>query len=106
TAPSVVAWSRGDELTSQRPCIERNQQDLSCRSVRLFSARTKVKPMNKLQTLASYENRLSRVVDHIYAHLDEDIRFDDLAEVACLSPYHWHRIYAAMRGETITATIR
>jgi AraC family transcriptional regulator len=63
-------------------------------------------PMNKLQTLASYETRLSRVVDHIYAHLDEDIRFDDLAEVACLSPYHWHRIYAAMRGETITATIR
>jgi AraC family transcriptional regulator len=29
-----------------------------------------------------------------------------LAEVACLSPYHWHRIYHAMRGETIAATVR
>jgi AraC family transcriptional regulator len=54
----------------------------------------------------AYEARLNRVVDHIYRHLEDDIRFDDLAEVACLSPYHWHRVYAAMRGETITATIR
>jgi AraC family transcriptional regulator len=62
--------------------------------------------MSKAQTNASYEARLNRVIDHIYEHLDEDIRLDRLAEVACLSPYHWHRIYAAMRGETITATIR
>jgi AraC family transcriptional regulator len=62
--------------------------------------------MSKPQTRASYETRLNRVVDHIYAHLDEDIRFNDLAEVACLSPYHWHRIYAAVRGETIAATVR
>lgn len=53
-----------------------------------------------------YEARMNRVIDHLYAHLEDDIRFDDLAEIACLSPYHWHRIYAAMRGETITATIR
>lgn len=62
--------------------------------------------MSTSRTKASYETRLNRVVDHIYAHLEEDIRFDDLAGIACLSPYHWHRIYAAMRGETITATIR
>jgi AraC family transcriptional regulator len=62
--------------------------------------------MAKLQTQASYQARLDRVVDHIYAHLDEDIRPEGLAEVACLSPYHWHRIYVAMRGETISATIR
>ncbi len=62
--------------------------------------------MHKAQTLASYEVRLTRVVDHIYSHLDEDLRMEDLAEIACLSPYHWHRIYTAMRGETVTATIR
>ena len=62
--------------------------------------------MSKPQTRASYDTRLNRVVDYIYAHLDEDIRFDDLAEVACLSPYHWHRIYAVIRGETIAATVR
>jgi AraC family transcriptional regulator len=62
--------------------------------------------MNRSRTRASYEARLNRVIDHIYAHLDEEIRLDTLAEIACLSPYHWHRIYTAMRAETISATIR
>lgn len=62
--------------------------------------------MSTSKARAGYEARLTRVVDHIYEHLEDDIRFDDLAEIACLSPYHWHRIYAAMRGETIAATIR
>jgi AraC family transcriptional regulator len=62
--------------------------------------------MAKQQTQASYQARLERVVDHLYAHLDDDIRPEGLAEIACLSPYHWHRIYVAMRGETIGATTR
>ncbi len=62
--------------------------------------------MRKAQTQASYEIRMNRVIDHVYAHLDEDISFDELADVACLSPYHWSRIYSAMRGETIAATVR
>ncbi|HEY1781547.1 MAG TPA: AraC family transcriptional regulator [Roseiarcus sp.] len=62
--------------------------------------------MAKQRTQESYQARLDRVVDHIYTRLDEDIRPESLAEIACLSPYHWHRIYVAMRGETIGATIR
>lgn len=53
-----------------------------------------------------YHDRLNRVLDHVYAHLEDDLSFDRLSEIACLSPYHWSRIYAAMRGETIVATIR
>jgi hypothetical protein len=30
--------------------------------------------MAKQQTKATYQARLDRVVDHIYGHLDEDIR--------------------------------
>jgi AraC family transcriptional regulator len=62
--------------------------------------------MTKQQTREAYRARLDRVVDHIYANLDDDLRPERLAEIACLSPYHWHRIYVAMRGETISATIR
>jgi AraC family transcriptional regulator len=62
--------------------------------------------MTRPQTQASYETRLDRVTDYIYEHLEEDLRPDLLAEVACLSSYHWHRIYVAMRGETVSATIR
>ncbi len=62
--------------------------------------------MNKRITQASYRDRLNRVVDHVHAHLDEELSFDQMAEIACLSPYHWSRIYAAMQGETIAASIR
>lgn len=62
--------------------------------------------MNASKAPTAYQTRLNRVIDHIYEHLEDDICFDDLAEVACLSPWHWHRVYTAMRGETITETIR
>lgn len=56
--------------------------------------------------MESYGMCLERVADHIHAHLDEEIRPETLAEIACLSPYHWHRIWTAMRGETLGATVR
>jgi AraC family transcriptional regulator len=62
--------------------------------------------MTKERTQASYNDRLTRVIDYVYAHIEDDVSFDRLAEVACLSRYHWSRIYSAMRGETIAATIR
>jgi AraC family transcriptional regulator len=55
---------------------------------------------------AAYEARLRRVSSHIYEHLDEDLDMDRLAEIACLSPYHWHRIYRAVHGETPAATVK
>jgi AraC family transcriptional regulator len=53
-----------------------------------------------------YDERLRRVLSYIHDHLEEDIDVTRLAEVACLSPYHWHRIYRAIRGETLAATVR
>lgn len=61
--------------------------------------------MNMLQPLASHEARLNRVIDYVYDRLEEDIGVDRLAEIACLSPFHWHRVYTAMRGETLAATV-
>jgi AraC family transcriptional regulator len=55
---------------------------------------------------AAYEARFSRVTAFIYDHLDDDIDLNRLAEIACLSPYHLHRIYHAMYGETIAATVK
>lgn len=62
--------------------------------------------MHKQVTQASYRDRLNRVIDYVHAHLDEELSFGQMAEIACLSPYHWSRIYAAMQGETIAASIR
>lgn len=54
----------------------------------------------------NYNERLARVTDYIYAHLDDELDLNGLAEVAYLSPFHFHRIYRAVRGETVTATVR
>jgi AraC family transcriptional regulator len=54
----------------------------------------------------SYETRLARVVAYIHDHLDDALDLNRLPEVACLSPYHWHRIYHAFYGETAAATVR
>ncbi|MCB1539839.1 MAG: GyrI-like domain-containing protein [Rhodoblastus sp.] len=62
--------------------------------------------MTKGLTRGDYDERLGRVRDYIYDHLDEDLDFARLAEIACLSPHHWHRIYHALHGETAFATVR
>ncbi|MDH2915664.1 MAG: AraC family transcriptional regulator [Gallionella sp.] len=54
----------------------------------------------------NYDERLGRVTAYIYTHLDDELDLNTLAEVAYLSPYHFHRIYRAARGETIATTVR
>jgi len=49
-----------------------------------------------------YVARINRVIDHIDAHLGADLTLDALADVACFSRFHFHRIFSAMVGETVT----
>ncbi len=62
--------------------------------------------MPKNKPFVSYEERLQRVMTYIYDHLDEELSLDDLADVACMSRYHWHRVFRAMTGETLADVIR
>src|SRR5262245_30912742 len=62
--------------------------------------------MTKLKDRIDYQERLNRVIGFIHDHLDEEIDLNRLADVACLSPYHWHRIYHAINGETVAVTVR
>jgi AraC family transcriptional regulator len=61
--------------------------------------------MARPATTESYSRRLAKVAAHIGAHLDEPLDLDRLAAVACLSPYHFHRIYRAIWGETAAETL-
>jgi AraC family transcriptional regulator len=60
----------------------------------------------KTLTRESYGKRIERVLDYISAHLDEDLDLHRLAQEAFLSPYHFHRVYVAMMGESLADTIR
>lgn len=55
---------------------------------------------------ALYQQQLDEVTAFIYEHLDDDLDLGRLAEVARFSPYHWHRVYRAMRGETAARTVQ
>jgi AraC family transcriptional regulator len=53
-----------------------------------------------------YAGRVQRVVDYLAEHLDEGLDLEALARVACFSPYHFHRVYRALLGETVSDTVR
>ena len=47
-----------------------------------------------------YKKRINRVIDFISTHLAEPLNLNTLAEIASFSPYHFHRIFTALVGET------
>lgn len=57
-------------------------------------------------TLQDYKRRLLRVLVHIQGHLDEALKLEELAALACFSPYHFHRIFKGMVGESVMEHVR
>jgi AraC family transcriptional regulator len=64
--------------------------------------------MPDLPNLANldYVGRVNRAIDHITRNLAEPLDLKDVARVACFSPYHFHRIFQGLVGETIAAFIK
>lgn len=48
-----------------------------------------------------YAQRINRVIDYIDSHLSEELSLEQLAGVACFSPFHFHRIFQTATGETL-----
>jgi AraC family transcriptional regulator len=57
-------------------------------------------------TLQDYKRRMLRVLVHVQQHLDDPLDLGALARVACFSPYHFHRIFRGMVGESVQEHIR
>ena len=60
----------------------------------------------RLTTRSDYAMRLERVFRWLADHLDDTLDLARLADVAAMSPHHFHRIYHAMHGETAAETVR
>lgn len=54
----------------------------------------------------SYRERVARVVAFIVARPMAEHRLEDLAAMANFSPYHFHRVYSGVAGESVSATVR
>ncbi len=57
-------------------------------------------------TLRDYKTRILRVLIHIQHHLDDELRLEEMAAVACFSPYHFHRVFRGMVGEPVKEYVR
>lgn len=49
-------------------------------------------------TVAPHRDAVERVIEEMYAHFAEPLSLRRLAEVACFSPYHFHRLFSATTG--------
>ena len=61
-----------------------------------------------MATQARWRARIDRVISALGDRIDAEQPVDmaALAEIACLSPHHFHRVYRAMTGETPAETVR
>lgn len=55
-------------------------------------------PENEIQ--AVYKNRINRVFQYIDENPDADLSLQAISDIACFSPFHFHRIFKAITGET------
>lgn len=49
----------------------------------------------------AHVGRVNAVVDYIESHIHEDLTVESLAQVAGFSPFHFHRVFSAVMGETL-----
>ena len=54
----------------------------------------------KPETRSYYEQAIQRAVERIATRLDDALELETIAADACLSPFHFHRIFRGMVGET------
>ncbi len=57
-------------------------------------------------TAREYRRRIQRVLAHIVENLDRDLRGESLAELACFSRFHFHRVFRGMLGEGVAALVK
>ncbi|MCF8369638.1 MAG: AraC family transcriptional regulator [Bacteroidales bacterium] len=60
---------------------------------------------SKVATIQNYKERVNKVLHYIHTHLDEKLEIDSLAEIACFSSFHFHRIMRAHLNESLMAYI-
>lgn len=53
-----------------------------------------------------YVDRVNRAIDHVTHNLASPLKLADVAQVACFSPHHFHRIFRALVGETLATFVK
>lgn len=54
----------------------------------------------------AYVDRVNRAVDFVLRHLDQPLKLEVVARAACFSPFHFHRIFRLLIGESLNEFVR
>ncbi len=54
----------------------------------------------------TYIGRINKAMDYIDQHLDQPLILCDIATAAHFSPFHFHRIFSALTGETVNNFVK
>ncbi|WP_331344770.1 AraC family transcriptional regulator [Cellvibrio sp. UBA7661] len=57
-------------------------------------------------TINSYDVRIARVCEHIDQHLNQELTLEALSDVAAFSKYHFHRVFLAHTGMSVTRYVQ
>lgn len=60
----------------------------------------------KQRSRVDYVDRINRAIDYIQQHLDQPLQLEVVARVACFSPFHFHRIFQLMVGESLLEFVK
>ncbi len=55
---------------------------------------------------ADYAHRINRVFEFIDKNLDSDLSLDTISSIAFFSPFHFHRVFKYVTGETLNGYIK
>jgi AraC family transcriptional regulator len=53
-----------------------------------------------------YVARVNRAIDHIVRNLARPLRLDEVSQVARFSPFHFHRVFKVLLGETLNQFVK
>jgi AraC family transcriptional regulator len=59
-------------------------------------------PRAKTQSKGGYVQRIDRVIDYLRGNLHRPVKLAELADIACFSEFHFHRIFTSVSGETLS----
>ena len=53
-----------------------------------------------------YVERVNRAIDHIVGNLAASLRLEDVSKAAGFSPFHFHRVFKGLVGETLNQFVK
>jgi len=61
---------------------------------------------NESAAPVDYVERVNRAIDHVVRNLAEPLRLEDVSEAAGFSPFHFHRVFKTLVGETLNQFVK